>query len=66
MKLTAHQLSMLKMFEAGWAFKLEPKRRAAWNNYWMLRRHGLLSDSGMTDAGREMLAEIRNQEEMQS
>ena len=66
MKLTAHQLSMLKMFEAGWAFQLQRKRRAAWNNYWLLRRHGLLSRDGMTDAGREMLAEIRNREEMQS
>lgn len=62
MKLTAHQRAMLKMFAAGWAFKLEPKRRASWNNYWMLRRHGLLSRDGMTDAGRAVVAEMSNRE----
>lgn len=64
---------MLRMFEAGWGFKLYNSRPGSWNTYWSLRRRGLLSAGKtieykgpklvavdrLTDKGRDALSAIR-------
>ena len=73
MNLSPQQVLMLKMFEAGWGFKLYNKRPGSWNTYWSLRRRGLLTHGKtieregprliavdrLTQKGRDVLAEIK-------
>jgi len=57
MRLSCHQVFMLKHFAMGWRFKLTNNVPGSWNTYWSLRRRGLVSaGSIITDAGRKVLA----------
>lgn len=68
MRLSDHQLFMLKHFAMGWRFKLDNKVRGSWLTYWSLRRRGLVgAGSVVTDRGRQVLAkELRLQAEREA
>lgn len=76
MKLSPHQIFMLRMFEKGWGFKMFNSKRGSWMTYWSLRSRGLLSNGPtvhragnlvavdrLTDKGREALEAVRKKEE---
>jgi len=69
MKLSPHQLFMLRMFEKGWGFKMYNSKPGSWTTYWSLRRRGfigkgptihragnLVAVDRLTDKGRAALA----------
>ena len=75
MKLSPHQLFMLRMFEKGWGFKMFNSKRGSWMTYWSLRTRGLIGNGRMirragnlvafdrlTDKGRDALKQAAAKE----
>jgi hypothetical protein len=75
MKLSPHQIFMLRMFEKGWGFKMFNSKRGSWMTYWSLRTRGLIGNGPtvyragnlvavdrLTDKGREALDAINKKE----
>ena len=72
MKLSPHQIFMLRMFEKGWGFKMFNNKNGSWNTYWSLKKRGLLGSGPtvyragnivamdrLTDKGRNALIKAR-------
>jgi len=72
MKLSPHQVFMLRMFEKGWGFKMFNSKPGSWMTYWSLRSRKLIGPGKtvhragnivavdrLTDLGREVLNQLK-------
>jgi hypothetical protein len=73
MKLSDHQVFMLRMFEKGWGFRLFNEKNGSWITFHSLKRKGLIKNGPtkiikgkpvafdrLTDKGREILMGVKN------